>query len=183
MDVKLIPIISWKDSTFADLYVDWANDSEVTEHLYQGSFPISYKEALDLYDSFKNHNNVVFYIVVHDRNSDKTVGTVGLYDIHWPSRIGEFRVMIGRKHYWGKGIGRICLEKMMKLAFEQYNFHKFWLGFNANNKRAENSYSKSGLKHECTLKEHHYKNGVYNDIVRMYMLENDYRVWRDSKQV
>ncbi len=185
MNIGLVPVISWDESAFADYYLNWANDEEVTEHLYQGSFPVSRQEAVDVYNSFKNHNNIVFYMV--DNNNDgtrTTIGTVGLYDIYWPSRTGEFRIMIGNKKYWNRGIGRKCLERMMELAFERYNFHKFWLGFNANNKRAEKSYSKSGLKHECTLKDHHYKNGTYNDIVvRMYMLEDDYRAWRNSKQV
>ena len=70
---------------------------------------------------------------------------------------------------------------MNDIAFERLGLHKFWLGFNANHKRAEGAYTKAGFQRECVIKRHHYKNGVYNDIVRLCMFQEDYEKWKESK--
>lgn len=175
----LHPIGSTSRDAWAARYARWVNDEEVTKFLYQGTIPISIEQCKQLYDMLTNDKHVVFDIYDNDKNS---VGIVGIHEIYWPSKVGEFRILIGDKSHWGGGLGKACLEQMNHVAFDRLNLHKFWLGFNANHKRAEKAYATSGFQHEAILKKHHYKNGVYNDIVRMCMFREDYDAWVKSLQ-
>lgn len=174
----LTPIGSSDRDIWATRYAAWINDEEVTEYLYQGTVPTSIEKCKTLYDVFTNENNVVFNIFLHT----ELVGIVGIFDIYWPSKVGEFRMLLGETHHWGKGLGQVCLEKMNEIAFERLGLYKFWLGFNGNHKRAKGAYAKSGFQHECVIKRHHFKNGTYNDLVRMCMFKEDYEAWKKSKQ-
>lgn len=175
---KLVPIGSMDRSEWAARYAKWVNNEEVTKFLYQGTIPTSRIKCEALYDLWTNDNHAVFNIVYNEQ----AIGVVGVYNIYWPSRVGEFRILIGDKYHWGKGVGKAALEVMNEVAFERLNLYKFWLGFNASHKRAEGAYSKSGFQKECVIKRHHFKNGVYNDLVRMAMWPEDYEAWKNSKQ-
>lgn len=182
---KLLPLKLVTSESFAKSYTEWANDEEVMKFLYQGTFPVEPAEVTPIYDAYTDHNkNLVFMILKRYPGSlrEEPIGVVGIHDIHWISGVGEFRILIGDQNSWGKGLGKRFLEEMMVLAFEKYNFHKLWLGYNGSHRRAEGAYTKSGFKHEATLKQHHYKNGQYNDIVRMAMFRDDYQAWKASQE-
>jgi len=174
------PIGSMDRQIWACNYAKWINDEKVTKYLYQGTIPTSVEKCKELYDVLTNENNIVFNIF--SNHNPKHLGIVGVFDIYWPSRIGEFRVLIGNRKYWGQGIGSATLEMMNNIAFERLGLHKFWLGYNADHKRAEGAYSRAGFQHECILKQHHYKNGKYHDLVRLCMFREDYDKWKKSKQ-
>jgi len=165
---------------FIKRHIKWSNDIEVTKYLYQGTFQSDEDDISRLYYSYTNNNNIVYFLYID--GSIDPIGIVGIYDIHWPSKVGEFRILIGEKDCWGKGYGSQALEMITKIAFETYGLHKFWLGYNADHKMAEKAYSKCGFKHECVIKSHFYKNGKYSDIIRMYMLREDYEKWIKLQQ-
>ena len=199
MKIRLIAIGSMPREAWARRYARWVNDPEVTKFLYQGTTTTSIEECEKLYDTLTNSNNVVYNIMIAPKKNVKEeddkaesleysdpsigglwVGIVGIFDIYWPSKVGEFRILIGNKTAWSRGIGKLCLNEMNRVAFDRLGLHKFWLGFNGNHKGAEKAYSKSGFQHECIIKQHHYKNGVYNDLVRMCMFRPDYEKWRKT---
>lgn len=167
---------------FKDQYATWANNAEVTKYLYQGTFPVEPDDTGPVYDSYIDHSrNLVFAIyrkLELSTSSPQMVGLVGIHEIDWISGVGEFRILIGEQRHWGKGLGKTFLEEMMEQAFEKYNFHKLWLGYNAGHQRAEGAYTKSGFKKEAVLQKHHFKNGQYNDLVRMCMFRDDYWAWK-----
>lgn len=176
----LEPLGGFSRDSWAVTYTRWVNDPEVTEYLYQGTIPASIEGCKKLFDTWTNENNVVF--VIKDPKTSKQHGIVGVFDIYWPSRVGEFRILIGDKDAWGLGIGKHALGAMKSVAFDRLGLYKFWLGFNADHKRAERAYTKAGFQRECVLKRHHYKNGKYHDLVRLCMFEEDYQEWKKSKQ-
>jgi len=180
------PLKMLKEEYFQNYYVDWVNDPEVTKYLYQGTFPIEPNDASPIYYAYiDHHRNLVFSIHHTNHNMAKSEGIIGLVGIHnidWISKVGEFRILIGKEDHWGRGLGKRFLEEMMELAFERYNFHKLWLGYNASHIRAEGAYTKSGFKHEAVLEKHHFKNGQYNDLVRMSMFREDYEAWKAQKE-
>lgn len=169
-DTYAVGVSALDRDAFIKNYPKWINDDEVTQYMFQGTFPTNWDDAQCLYDQFQTETNVIFGIYV----ARMLVGTCGIYDIHWPSRIGEFRILIGDKSLWNKGIGFKCLNYMTKLAFERYNLYKLWLGYRADNIKAAQSYVKSNFKHECTIKHGHYRNGKYCDLERMCIFRDEY---------
>lgn len=63
------------------------------------------------------------------------------------------RVLIGDKSLQGKGIGRLMVLALLKIAFEQLNLHKVSLAVYDFNEAAVNLYKKIGFKTEGFIRE------------------------------
>lgn len=155
----------------------WANDQDVTHFMVTGLKP-SIKEHMEklFTDTINNDKELVFTIV--DKQSDKAVGFVGLYQINPQVRSAEFRIIIGDRSFWGKGIGTECTKFIIKYAFESLNLNKVWLGVNDENIGAIKSYQKSGFVNEGRLRQEIYRNNRYYDAVRMSILKEE---WEKKK--
>ena len=44
------------------------------------------------------------------------------------NRVGEITYVIGKKDYWGKGIGNLAINKIIKIAKKKYNLNKLIAG-------------------------------------------------------
>jgi len=161
---------------FEDLsreFFQWANDEEVTRFLFMGERP-NIKENLEEWfqEMRKNQNEVV--MIVADIKNNKSIGFCGLHAIRWVSRNAEYRIFIGDKSYWNKGIGQEPAQLLIRYGFEKLNMNKIWLGVNFEHKRAVKSYETSGFKKEGILREELYRNSKYYDVVRMSILRSEY---------
>ncbi len=154
----------------------WANDQEVTQYMVTGLKP-STKEGMeklynDTISSIQGGTEVVFAIV--ERQSGKNIGIVGLYQINQQVRSVEFRILIGDKSFWRKGIGTECTNILVDYAFRNLNLNKVWLGVNEENLGAVKSYEKAGFFREGKLRQEVYRNNKYYDAIRMSLLRNEW---------
>jgi len=86
------------------LITSWMNDGEVTKYMFTGQKPVNIKQtAMILEEEICSGKNLVLMVV--DKESKRALGTTGLYEIHPTARKAEFRILIGEKDFWGKGIG------------------------------------------------------------------------------
>lgn len=69
------------------------------------------------------------------------------------------------KQHWNKGFASAALALIIKFAFEQSGYHKITAGHFAHNTASGRVMIKCGMKHEATLREHVYRNGMYNDLL------------------
>jgi len=158
---------------------EWLNDSEVTELLFQGLRPSNLETMTEQWEQLqRSENDVVF--AVCDRESAAFLGTTGLYGINWVMRTAEFRVFIGNKEFWNRGIGTECTKLMVVYGFEKLNLNKVWLGVNAENKAGVRAYEKAGMVREGILRQEQYRNFRYYDAIRMSLLRSEYEKLRDG---
>lgn len=150
----------------------WSNDDEVTHLMFTGIWPGNYEKLEQIYIDLIKGDNVVFAIV--DKISDKTIGFCGLYRIQWQPRFAEYRIIIGDKTFWGRGIGTLAAKFIVKYAFEKLNLNKVHLGVNVENKAAIRSYEKAGFKHEGIVRQEIYRNGKYYDAHKMSVLQEEW---------
>ena len=151
----------------------WANDQEGTHFLFMGSRPNTLENLEAEYETLsKSANDIVF--AVADKKSDAHIGSTGLYVINWISRTAEYRVFIGEKKYWNKGVGQEIAQLVLRYGFDKLNLNKIWLGVNADHTLGVHSYCSSGFKKEGVLREEIYRNGRYYDAVRMSMLRKEF---------
>jgi RimJ/RimL family protein N-acetyltransferase len=62
-------------------------------------------------------------------------------------REGELSgVAIGEPEYWGRGLGKITVRELLKIAFEQEGWTRFWLYCNSWNHRAIGLYQSLGFE-------------------------------------
>ncbi len=76
----------------------------------------------------------------------KHIGNCMYYDIDIINQEAEVGIMIGDKNYWDKGYGCDALNTLVDYIFEFTNIHRLYLHTLLTNKRAQNSFKKSGFK-------------------------------------
>jgi len=152
----------------------WRNDKEVVDFL--GSNFLFIAEAVDeeWYDSYlkSRDKNVRLAIVA---NADAAyIGNVQLTSIHPINRSAEFSIFIGDKRYWSHGYGREAMLKMLQHGFGDLNLNRIHLTVLEGNERAVRLYQSAGFKVEGRLAQAVFKNGIYQDLIAMAALRQDF---------
>jgi len=154
----------------------WLNDPDVTYFMMYGQLPTNKDQARAIISEQVNSSrNVVFMVRVDNGESPaEIVGFAGLYDISLTARRAEFRIMIGEKSYWGKGLGTEVTEMLTFYGFDRLNLNRIFLGVVSDNAGAVKAYKKAGYVEEGVLRQDVYRNSRYYDDVRMAILREDY---------
>lgn len=160
-------------SDFGETMVRWVNDREVTKYLSRGTFPGQAAAFQDEFASLKNSTTEIQFAIC-TKEKGLCIGITGLHSVNWIARHAEFRILIGEKDFWGKGVGTEALQILTAYGFEILNLNKVWLGVNAGNQKAYQSYLKGGFSEEGRLRQEVYRNGLYFDVVRMSLLRSEY---------
>jgi ribosomal-protein-alanine N-acetyltransferase len=159
--------------------VDWINDNEVTRLLFMGDRPANLELLEEQWEQEQRSQNEVVFAVC-GKEDDTFIGTTGLYSINWIMRTAEFRIFLGNKAYWNRGIGTECTKLMVVYGFEKLNLNRIWLGVNADNIGGVRAYEKAGFVREGILRQEQYRNFRYYDVVRMSMLRSEYEKLREG---
>jgi RimJ/RimL family protein N-acetyltransferase len=162
----------------------WLNDPEATFYMTYGQRPTTLAQAQQFIEKqLADTANVVFILCEKERG--QPIGLAGLYDMEDVPKRGEYRIFIGDKTHWKKGIGTEVAQLLTWHAFDRLNLHRLFLGVNAENVGAVKSYEKAGFKIEGTLRDEMYRNGRYYNMIRMAVLrpeyETDLRAVYDAK--
>ncbi|HEV2288682.1 MAG TPA: GNAT family protein [Candidatus Acidoferrales bacterium] len=159
--------------------VEYLNDPEATRLLFMGLVASNVETLVMQWERNRdNQEEIVFAIC--DKRTDTFLGTTGLYRIHWVTRTGEFRIFLGDKRFWNRGIGTECTKLMVVYGFEKLNLNKVWLGVNSENAGAVRAYEKAGFVREGVLRQEQYRNFRYYDAIRMSILRSEYEQLRES---
>jgi RimJ/RimL family protein N-acetyltransferase len=154
-----------------EMLTEWCNDEDVTRYMFTGVTPMTPGEVTPLHKWTGNQHVFACYL----RAESIFLGTAGLYTIQQTHRTAEFRIFIGADHYWGLGYGTLATKLVLEYAFERLNLHCVFLGVNEEHKRARKLYERVGFLREGVLREQFWRNGRYYNLIRMSMLEDEYR--------
>lgn len=151
----------------------WVNDGAVTYFMFTGQRPMNHDQVKDeIFRNLQSASNALF--IINENSKHLPVGFAGLYDVHSTARKAEFRILIGEKSVWSKGIGTEVCEMLTFYGFDRLNLNRIWLGVTAENNGAVRSYEKSGYKLEGRLREDIYRNSRYYDSLRFSILRSEY---------
>lgn len=157
----------------------WINDADVTGLLFTGDRPANLERLTEQWESdVQSQNSIPFAACL--RQDDRFIGTTGLYSINWIMRSAEFRVFLGEKGQWNKGIGTELTRLMTLYGFEKLNLNRLWLGVNADNAGGVRAYEKAGFTREGVLRQEQFRNNRYYDVIRMGILRSEYEARRDE---
>lgn len=160
------------------LFVEWLNDPEVIQGLMH-YLPFSAEDEEDWYDGMRKRPLEERPLVIEIPAEDgwEPIGNCSLFSINWRIRTAEFGIVIGAKQHWNKGFGTEALQVIIKHGFETLNLNRIALRVYENNPRAIRSYEKAGLVHEGRLRQGHFQDGKYVDVLLMSILRSE---WGDS---
>jgi UDP-4-amino-4,6-dideoxy-N-acetyl-beta-L-altrosamine N-acetyltransferase len=144
----------------------WINNPEVTKNMGT-SIPKSMHEEERWYEETqKSDKKKIFAIQV----GKKHVGNIGLDNIDYCNRKAALGIVIGEQNYWNKGYGSDAIKTLLSLAFNELNLHKVHLCIFPSNKRAIRCYRKCGFEKEGLLRDDVFKQGKYQDLLLMSVI-------------
>lgn len=157
-----------------DFVMEWVNDPEITKNLSSlFLYPTSKEQEEKWLENIRNFEatDKVFAI---ETLEGVYLGNIGLHRINWKDRNAEVGIVIGKKEDWDKGYGTDAVLTLLDFAFNRMNLHRIYLRVWDFNLRAIKSYEKCGFKKEGILREGHFDNGKYHDVVMMGILKEEF---------
>lgn len=156
------------------IYHTWRNDIEVM----RTTNPSIDLFTLDSTAEFVNHvilgsNTSKSYMII-DKESERPIGITSLIQIDFKNRNAECIIDIGEKDYWRKGYGTEALKLLLDYSFLEVNLHRVSLRVFSFNEKAIKMYEKIGFKHEGISRDCIFREGKWNDIIHMGILQREY---------
>lgn len=156
----------------ADKCAKWLNDSEVMQNIGMVRRIWSLEMERAFLSTASTSDDPIFLIV--DRQSDKVIGSCGLFDIQAVDRVGECGILIGDRSYWGRGYGVDALRLLLDFGFSILNLNNIMLNVYSFNQRAIHCYRKVGFKEIGVRRQAHVYCGKAYDIVYMDILAEEF---------
>lgn len=168
-------MINLRELEFDDLKTinSWRNDKELIDSLGANFRYVNFETEKLWFDSYmKSRNNNIRLAILDD---DIFIGMVNLLNINTMNRSAEFSIQIGNNQKQAKGIGTESTKLVLEHAFNNLNLNKVYLTVLTKNQRAIKLYDRCGFKIEGTLREEIYKNGKYQDMYIMSILNKEFQ--------
>ncbi|HBX67928.1 MAG TPA: N-acetyltransferase [Chloroflexi bacterium] len=161
------------------LFVEWLNDPEVTHGLVH-YLPFSLEDEENWFENMLKMPREEHPLMIDIRSEQgwEAIGDCAVFNIDWRIRQAEFGIVIGAKHHWNKGYGTEALSLTIQHCFETLNLNRVYLRVYENNPRAQRAYEKAGMSIEGRMRQAHYDNGKYVDVILMSILRSE---WQENK--
>tara|TARA_B110000046_G_scaffold112510_1_gene119675 strand:+ start:6073 stop:6585 length:513 start_codon:yes stop_codon:yes gene_type:complete len=158
----------------SDLLFQWINNKSLVN--FNSSYnPIHEVSHDKWFDAISSNNSVRAFGICNDID-DLLIGTCQLLDLNFLNRTGELQIRIGNQSNQGKGFGSQAIALLLDFGFKDLNLNRISLKVFSDNKRAVAAYQKVGFFKEGMLRQTHFINGVYKDLVVMSILKSEYNV-------
>ncbi|WP_148229296.1 UDP-4-amino-4,6-dideoxy-N-acetyl-beta-L-altrosamine N-acetyltransferase [Oceanithermus profundus] len=167
MTVRLRPV-QQQDS---ELLRAWRNQPEVSKYMYSDHY-ISKQEHDAWFQRAISDPSRRMWIILF---SEVPVGLASMYGISEAHRHAEWAFYLADPGVRGKGVGGFVEYYILKHAFEELNLHKLSCEVLSTNQPVINMHIKYGFKIEGVFREHIRKGDNYIDVVRLAILEQEWR--------
>ncbi len=155
-----------------ELKVKWYNDPQVNKTLILNE-ELELAKSLEWFDKAVCNDSRRDFII--ETKDGEAVGLIGLLRIDRLHGTAECFCVIGRKEFWGKGIGTQAHSLLIQWAFDELNLHKIWAVVYTNNAAVLKIIEKLGFKVEGTLREEKYIGGKRINLFRIGVLRNEFK--------
>ncbi|HGY3366770.1 GNAT family N-acetyltransferase [Citrobacter freundii] len=126
------------DESFLVLSWLWLKDPEISALTMTPEF--TKEEQLIFFRSLEKRKD---YFIRGITYQNEKIGAVGIKNINQDK--GEYWGYIGEKKYWGQGLGKEIMEKILSEA-RLLGLKKLYLQVDSNNQRAINLYKREGFE-------------------------------------
>jgi RimJ/RimL family protein N-acetyltransferase len=156
-------------------FVSWFNDPEVRHGLALYT-PMSIAQEEKWFEEMLKRPEIQQPLTIEARSGEDwvTIGNTSLFSFNHQDHRAELGIVIGNKDYWNKGYGTEAITLLLKHCFETLNLNRVMLKVFKNNPRAIRCYEKSGFQHEGTMRQAHYQDGKYHDVLIMGILKEEW---------
>lgn len=157
----------------------WVNNKEVTRMLDPNAFtfPRPLEKTAELVAENIENGGPAF--VIGNINNGEYIGQIDLHKVNYRHRSAELGIVIGEKKYQGMGYGSEAIELLLKFAFEEMNLNRIMLHVVSYNQKAIDCYKKLGFVEEGRLRQAHWGEGKYVDMLIFAILREE---WLDRQK-
>ena len=155
------------------LILEWRNRPDIREKMYTTHL-ISQEEHEAYFERVKTDPSKAYFIC--EDEAGEPLGVVNFVDIDARNRSAFWGFYAGVTR---RGVGSQMEYLALEHAFESLGLHKLNGEVLASNRPVVEFHQKFGFKIEGVLREHHLTPEGYMDVIRIAMLEDE---WRGLKQ-
>jgi RimJ/RimL family protein N-acetyltransferase len=156
----------------AEKFTKWLNDAEVLQTVAIADRIWSLEKERAYLANAVDAAEPMFAIV--DRQSDKLIGSCGLFDIHPIDRTCECGILIGDRSFWGRGYGEEALRLLLDYGFGILNMSNIMLKVYDYNQRAVHCYEKIGFHPIGVRRNAHVYCGKSYGVLYMEILADEF---------
>ena len=154
------------------LTAQWRNQSEIRRYFFDKSL-ISVSGQANWYEAYLRDPSRQIFVAV-DGTSAEPVGMIGLYQINYRDRHAEIgSTIIGDRSRWGQGLGAEMIGLLAEYAFRDLNLHRLYAYAVQHNQASVRAKLKCGFRQEGLLREAHYADGRFQDVLLLAMTRGD----------
>lgn len=129
---------------------------------------------LDWYESLLIEKKGIWWGICDPTMREALLGTCGLNDIDLQHKNAELGYWL-LPEYWGKGIARECVSKVLSYAFDAHGIHRVSAGVDIENLKSSTLLESLGFQFEGIRRNCELKNGVFLDLKQYSLLSSDPR--------
>lgn len=153
--------------------VAWRNTPSIWVNFFN-KFPLSLAKQKEWFERLlEDSTRMLFMICSTEEN--KSLGTIGLDHIDFSNQTAEYgNILIGDQESAGKGYASEATRIILTYCFLRLNINKVYLKVLTENIKAIELYEKNGFVREGVLRDEHFDEGRFKDVVMMSILRKEY---------
>lgn len=152
------------------MVLDWRNDPEIRKFMFTTD-EIKVSEHLEYARGLEGREDRFYFIVIREGTY---IGSIAVTEADYRNK-STFLGIYARPDEAIKGAGQTLMHAICKIVFDAMEFHSLRLEVLESNERAIRFYEKFGFKTDGVLREVYSKQGIYENVLIMSMLEREYR--------
>ena len=158
---------------------DWYNDMQITKYNRHGVYPITRDKELEYINNNKNKKSNITLAII-EKNGDRLVGNISLYNIDLINRNCNLGLTIGEKSSISTGVEAFGL--MADHAFNRLNLNRIEEGTHEKLEIFVKMLKSIGFKKDGVAKEYFLRNGVFSDKIMYSLLFRDFQKLKKDRQ-
>lgn len=164
---------------FAKKHLDatrrWVNNPE-TKHYIGTVLPIGPREHEFWYETLRRNPNAKFFAV--ETSDARHIGNAGVYRLDRETDTARLFVYIGETDALDKGLGAEITRQVCDYCFRRLRVHRVEATVFSYNRRAAASYRKAGFRQEARMRDAHYHQGRYHDVLILGLLKSEWNAMK-----
>ena len=160
--LKAINFVNLPQTTLIEI-LSWRNHASIREHMFSDSI-ITVDDHLCFVSNLRNQNRDYYWLVT-DANIKK-YGVIYLTDLNATHQRANLGLYVNCNDS-SKNKGRLLMNCLHKIAFDEFMLHGLRLEVLEDNQRAISLYKHFGFENEGLLRDYVYKNSKWKNVIVM----------------
>ena len=152
-------------------YPGWFEDQEVSRYNAHGKF-FKTRAYFEEYVGALNREDRVVWALCHVK--DGHIGNASLQQISFLNRTAEFAILLGDKRHWGRGVGRLVGQALLRHGFMKLDLERIHCATAASNAGMQKLALALGMTLEGRRRRHLFLEGARVDVLEYGILREEF---------